>query len=390
LSRSAPLTIAVNLLHARASLTGTGHYARFLIEALLDLPQQPNIIGIASHENARSFRIGGRSNYRLLRWGRPHNRVAVRRVEEWAFLNGAIRELSPSVFFGPSNFLPLWKTGPMVVTVHDMTFFTHPETIPAVRRAYWQQWTRRTLAVADEIITVSESAKADIVEHGRVDPSRITVIYNGTGPQFHIASDEGGRADRGAKLRAGFPDLPRRYVLFLGTLTAHKNVPRLVEALAHARGAGCDDIQLVLAGKRGTEFDAIANAIDRHCLGDRVHELGYVDDELLPALYENARVLVLPSFTEGFGLPIVEAMAAGTPVVTGRGGATAEVAGRAGLLVDVMDARAMGDAIRRVWSSAACHAEHRVAGIARAKKFTWAESARCHFDVFARAANKSL
>src|SRR5690606_8343860 len=127
------------------------------------------------------FRITRSRNYRAISWGRGYRRVGLRRLEEWLFLNGQINRLNPDVFFGPSNFLPLRKTCPMVVTIHDMTFFEHPEFLPPVRRWYWHQWTHRTIALADAILTDTEASKRDIVRHGSVNPTRITVVPLGTG-----------------------------------------------------------------------------------------------------------------------------------------------------------------------------------------------------------------
>lgn len=380
-----PLHIAVNLLHAQPTLTGTGHYAHQLVDALLRLPESPHVTGIASPHNAASFRLPGRTNYRLLRWGRPWNSVMARRLEEWAFLNGAIRDLKPSVFFSPSNFLPLWRTGPMVVTVHDMTFFDFPKTLPRTRCLYWQAWTRRTLRVADAILTATEAARGDIVRHTNLDPDCITIVPHGTGRAFYVGRDDAGRAARAARLRASLPELPERYVFFLGTLAGHKNVPRLIEAVARARTLeGGEGMHLVLAGKPGTDYAAVQETI-RRCAGDAfVHELGYVEDALLPALYENARVHVLPSFTEGFGLPIIEAMAAGTPVVTSDRGAMAEVAGNAAELADPYDTEDLAQAIHRLWTDDALRAKRREAGIARAEAFSWDASARKTMEVFRR------
>jgi glycosyltransferase involved in cell wall biosynthesis len=191
------------------------------------------------------------------------------------------------------------------------------------------------------------------------------------------------------RLLERFPRLPSKYVFFLGTLTSHKNVPRLVEAVARARQKpGCEQMHLVLSGKRGTGYDAVAAAIRRHRLGSVVHELGYVEDEHLPALYENARVHVLPSFTEGFGLPITEAMAAGTPVVTSNRGAMAEVAGDAALLVDPSDTEAMADALVRLWTDRDLRHDLRERGRARAALFTWEASARRTWDVLRRVAER--
>ncbi len=378
------LHIMMNLLHAQATLTGTGYYALNLARALLKLPERPHVLGVCSPFNVEAFCIPGQERYEQLVWGRPHESVMARRFEEWTKLGATIRARKPDVFFGPSNFLPWGRIGGrMVVTIHDMTFFEHPEFLHPIRRFYWHAWTRRTIKVADAILTVSEAAKRDIVKYGDANPDCITVAHNGTGEAFYVGRDLEGGAARRTSLRERFPQLPDRYVFFLGTLTSHKNVPRLIEAVARAHALDCEGLQLVMAGKRGTGYEQVADAIARNNLGGAVHELGYVEDEWLPALYENARAHVLPSFTEGFGLPITEAMAAGTPVITSNVGAMAEVAGDAGVLVDPTDTEAMAQALKRLWYDNGFHAECRARGLARAENFTWAESARKTYAVLA-------
>lgn len=385
---AAPLRIIANLLHAPAELTGTGHYARELIAAMLALRGAPEIAGLVTPDNAAAFAQPGAANYRQIEWGRPGERLPVRRLREWALLNARIRREKPDVFWGPSNFLPLWRTGPMVATIHDMTFFQDAAYLPVMRGVYWRAWTRRTAAVADRILTVSDAARDDILRYLPMDPARIVVVRNGVSGRFFVHGDRDGYGARLADLRAWLPVLPRDYALFVGTLTAHKNLPRLIDALAAARGRTGEDIRLVLAGKRGHDYERIAAAIARHELGDAVVELGYVEDRALPALYENARVLVLPSYTEGFGLPIVEAMAAGAPVLTGDRGAMAEVAGDAAVTANPVEVDAWADGLARLWTDAELRMEMRRRGAERAKEFTWARAAERVLQTLKQAAGR--
>ncbi len=373
--------ILANLLHAQATLTGTGYYARHVISALGDLADAPEVTGICSPFNREAFALPDAPHYRRIVWGRPWNSVMARRVEEWAWLHSYVRDKQPDVFWGPSNFLPPIKVCRYVVTIHDMTFFEHPEALPPLRRRYWYAWTHRTVAVADRIITDTETSKNAIVQHSRADPARIDVIPLGAAREYFVGRDAEGRACRERELQEAFPHLPEKYLSFIGTLTVHKNVPRLVEAVARARRAGCDNLHLVLAGKRGDGYELVAEAIDRHGLNESVHELGYVPDRLLPALYEGARAHILPSLTEGFGLPIVEAMAAGTPVITAGRGAMTEVAGDAAMLMEPEDADSIANAIAQVWTNAETRTELREKGLDRADEFTWRETARRTLDV---------
>ena len=375
-----PVTIIVNLLHAQETLTGTGYYAYYLIEEMLKHPRQPRIIGITSPLNHEAFAMPEpHPLYKRLMWGRPWKSVGMRRLEEWIYLQGFIKRLrkrfDKCTFWGPSNFAPLWRSGPTVVTIHDMTFFDHPEMLSPVRRWYWHFWTRRTLEVANDHLTVSEDARRQILRHFPMDPNLIDVIPNGTGRVFYVGRDEKGKPERERALRAHLPALPENYIFFLGTLTAHKNVPRLITALAMARDRGCEDMHLVLAGKRGAQYEKVAEAIKAHHLHDYVHELGYVEDQWLPALYENARAHVLPSFSEGFGMPITEAMAAGTPVITTNTGAMAEIGGDAALLADPYSAKEFADHLEALWKNEELYQRKRAEGLERADYYTWERAA---------------
>ncbi len=373
--------LGVNLLHAPASLTGTGHYAQQLIHHLLAKPSSPQIHGFCTQQNRSRFQLQAeetaQNRYTLQPWGTPGNSVMLRRLEEWFFLERAIKKAQLNLFWGPSNFLPWRKVCPYLVSIHDMTFFRDPQALGALRRTYWHQWTRRTIALADHIVTVSHAAKADIVHYGKADPDRITVIYNGTNEAFFLEEKQEGRLQREANLRKKYPKLPQSFVFFLGTLTTHKNVPRLIDAIAQAKKAdGCQAIKLVVSGKRGFGYEHIQERINHHRLGESVIELGYTEDSDLPALYEAARCHILPSTTEGFGLPITEAMAAGTPTITGNAGATAEVAGNAALLVDPHRTESIAEALVELWRNNDLHAQLRQLGFTRAKTFRWDKAAQ--------------
>jgi glycosyltransferase involved in cell wall biosynthesis len=268
-----------------------------------------------------------------------------------------------------------------------MTFFRHPESIGKTRGWYWRAWTRRTLKVADKVITVSGAAAREIEEFGGVDAHTIPIVPNGVDDRFFEASESVGARD---KLRARHPYLPDHFLLFVGTLTHHKNLPKLIEALAEVRTRpGCEDALLVMAGKRGEGYDQVARAIHRSGLEKAVVELGFVEDEFLPALYATARLTVLPSLNEGFGLPIIEAMAAGCPVVTSGKGAMAEVAGEAAALADVTSVESLADTLAGLWKDSQARAAFRQRGLARARQFTWESSARTLHKLFEEVAKRT-
>jgi glycosyltransferase involved in cell wall biosynthesis len=227
---------------------------------------------------------------------------------------------------------------PVVVTVHDLAVLRHPEAFPAWHRHSGRLALRHGVSRADAVVAVSAFTRAELVELLRIPEERIRVVHNGVEPVF-APTGEAASGD---------------YVLAVGTLEPRKNLARTVEA---ARLAG---VELRVVGARGWGGVEVPGWAGR------------VADEELAALYRGARCLVFPSLYEGFGLPVLEAMACGTPVVTTRGGATEEVAGGAAVLVDPLDAVAIADGIAAAETR---RDELRWLGLERAREFTWARAA---------------
>jgi glycosyltransferase involved in cell wall biosynthesis len=242
---------------------------------------------------------------------------------------------------------------PLVVTVHDLAVLRHPETFNQWTRRYSRLCVPRVARAARLVIAVSEHTKRELVELLRTPEEKIRVVPNGVAEVF----GPDGPAESG------------EYVLAVGTLEPRKNLARLAEA---TRRLG---VELRVAGAPGWGRVEVE--------GDGVRSLGRVSDEELARLYRGARCLAYPSLYEGFGIPIVEAMASGTPVVTSRGGATEEVAGGAAVLVDPLDSASIAAGIEE---AVARREELVTAGIARAREFNWAETARRTAEAYREAA----
>jgi glycosyltransferase involved in cell wall biosynthesis len=257
----------------------------------------------------------------------------------------------------------------VVMTLHDIAPTRHPELLPHPRsRWYWGRWIPFTARFADAVLVPSESTRRDLLELSRVRPDR-----NHVDP---LASpmDPGGppSADVVAQVRARH-GLAADYLLYVGTIDRRKDYRALLAAVAALDAS----IHLVVAGTliRGrTDFTAWVERLD---LARRVHHLGYVPEADLPGLYAGARAFVYPSFYEGFGLPVLEAMACGTPVITYNATSLPEVAGDAGLLLDPpWTGEGLAAAIRRLLGDPALCLELRGKGFERVKRFDWAETAR--------------
>jgi len=263
-------------------------------------------------------------------------------------------------------------SAPMVVTVHDLAFLRDPSRATRRGHAFFRRaidLARRDAAV---VVCPSQATLDDCANHG-FEPPRLRLVPWGV----DIVSVDASAVD-GVRTRLG---VEGRYVLWTGTIEPRKNLPVLLDAFERL-----DDptVTLVLAGPKGWNEDLTAR-LER--LGHRVRPVGFVDPDALRALYAGAEVFAFPSLEEGFGLPVLEAMAQGTPVVTSSGTATAEVAGDAGLLVDPSDADGLADALRRLLSDPDEAARLGAAGRERARtRFSWARTAEALAAAYREAA----
>jgi glycosyltransferase involved in cell wall biosynthesis len=287
------------------------------------------------------------------------------------------------IMFYPAvySWFPARRGLPSVVTLHDAIAEHYPDLVfPQLRgRLFWTLKVRLACWQARGILTVSRAAKAEIVEHLHIDPARIRVVSEAAHPRFRRVDD--GRARAEACARAGLPGAAR-FLVYVGGFAPHKNLSRLLQGFGLAiAGDGGPDLHLVLVGDpEGDGFlsnhgDLLAQIDGDPRLRDRVHFTGFVPDEDLVALYSEALALVLPSLSEGFGLPAIEALACGTPVLASDRGAVPEVIGEAGLLFDPAKPEAIATAIQRIGRDADLLAGLEAKAVARARTFTWRRAA---------------
>lgn len=267
-----------------------------------------------------------------------------------------------------------------VVTVHDVAMFLLPETFGQRRATYKRAATRRALRTASRVIAVSGTTRDQVVELFGVDPARVSVVHLGVDDRFRSV---GADAVREARRQIGLPDA---YLLYVGRLEPRKNLPTLLRAYGEARRRHGVTAPLVLAGASSWLSDDLPAAASQAGVTEDVRMLGHVPDALLPGLVTGARALVYPSRYEGFGLPVLEAMAAGTPVLASTAPALVEVAGGAALLVDPDDVDGLADGVAAVTDDEDVRAQLVQAGRARAGQFTWHATAFATVDVYEQAA----
>ncbi len=362
-----PLRVAIDCSSIPRQMAGAGVYTYQLVRALAETPGEERIIAFA--RQGLFDEIAARQKRLHVVHVDPSSRPA-RLAWEQTVLPLLLRRLRVRVLHSPHHTTPAALPGVRrVVTVHDVTFMILPQRYPLVRRLYMEGLTRAAVRVADAIITPSQAVRRDVIERLGVPGERVVAVPEAAGPQYVPVED----ADALGRLRWKH-HLPTTFILSVGSLEPGKNRGRLLRAYARLRQAGVD-CPLVIAGQAAWRFERDFELVGRLGLDEHVRFLGYVPDEELPGLYSAATLFVFPSLYEGFGLPVLEAMACGAPVVTSKGSALEEVAGDAALLVDPLDTDALAAAMRRLLSDEAFRGRLRARGLERARQFSWERSA---------------
>jgi glycosyltransferase involved in cell wall biosynthesis len=291
------------------------------------------------------------------------------------------------LFFPASySFFPVWNVKHVLVTIHDTLPLAHPRLVfPTWQgRLSWIIKERAAVHWADRILTVSEAARRDLLTWYRLPSEKVKVVSEGPDCSFRPLAP--GPESDAALLRRGIAP-GQRYILYLGGLSPHKNLLRLIEAFARlVAGGAAGDVKLILAGDHGDNFHThvpeLRTAVARWGLGDRITFPGFIPDDDLVYLYNRSYALVQPSLLEGFGLPPVEAMACGTPVLYSRAGSLPEVIGDAGLAFDPTDITAMAEALRRLLADRALRDRLGRQALDRSRRFSWAATAHSLLDCF--------
>ena len=289
-----------------------------------------------------------------------------------------------SVFHACGSRLPRLRNEglKLIPTFHDILSFVSADYSSARYRAGKSERLLDGVSRAWRILTVSQFSKDEIVRHLGVPADRVVAIPLGVNPRFQPDAAAGAGAVR-ARIGIG----SRPYALFVGLLTERKNVPGLLEAFEQALPQLPRDFVLVLAGRPKWGQEKVLAACERPALRGRVLLPGFVSAESLPALYAGAHVYVQPSFYEGFGLPVLEAMASGTPVVSSSAASLPEVAGGAARLVDPRDISAMAAALAAAATDHGLRETLRQRGLVRAAEFSWERTARLTQALYCQAAS---
>ncbi|NJN66355.1 MAG: glycosyltransferase family 4 protein [Chloroflexaceae bacterium] len=358
--------------------TGTERYTFEVVGAMARLDRQTPYTLYCNGLPASLPRLGTNFALRNIPWPRlwTHLRLA------WE-----MQRRPPDVLFVPSHVLPVIHPPRSVVTIHDLGYLAFPQAHTAARRLELHLSTLWSARASRQLIAVSRATRDALVSHYRVDAAKIRVIPHGVAPHFRPVEDPSRMAatlSRYGMDRIG--GIGANYLLYVGTVQPRKNLVHLIDSFAQVvRGAGANgggsgggrrDLHLVIAGKRGWMTAAIEQRAAEQDIAGRVHFVGYVDDADLPVLMSGALAFVFPSLYEGFGMPVLEAMACGTPVLTSTTTSLPEVAGDAALLVNPHDPQAIARGLTRLVDDEELRATLHTRGVERATLFTWERCAR--------------
>jgi glycosyltransferase involved in cell wall biosynthesis len=278
----------------------------------------------------------------------------------------------PDIFFSPSHYVPFLAPMPKICSIMDLGYLDFSEQF--TRKVFWQlrYWTAISILVSKKVFAISASTQKDIVRHYPFARSKVHVT--------HLAYDAN-------KFNLSIPDKDVRriqnrysivddYVLYLGTLKPSKNIEGLIGAFSLIAGQ-YPKTKLIIAGKKGWLYQTIFDKADELRIADKIIFTDFIPEEDKPGLIKGAKVFVIPSFWEGFGLDALNAMAAGVPVVAANAGSLPEVVGEAGILVDPKNPKSIAGGIKKVLSMTKTEYNSIVnKGISQAKKFSWEKTAR--------------
>lgn len=380
-----PSRIAINAQKVSTSQSyhaaGSSRYVFNLLRELRDQAPPEEFVAYLS-DTLLPGELAERERFLVRQTNWPTHIPAVRIAWEQIVLPHQLKRDRVTLFHGAINALPVAWTGPSVVTILDLTFLLMPHAFNRRNRAYLHWMVRHTARRADQIITISDATRHDVVHLLGAEPQRVTRVHCGVDERF--------KPMRGTAVLDAFRrkrGLPDRFILYLGTIEPRKNLIRLIDAYLDLRRDGRIDLPLILAGGSGWRNDDISKRIADAGPQSGVFRVGYVPEEDLALWYNAADLFVYVSEYEGFGLPPLEALACGTPVVASNCSSIPEVVGNAAMLVDPTDVDSIADGMRQVLDDRVLHAHLSAAGPERASSFTWKRMAEETLAIYRTVSN---
>ncbi len=367
--------------------SGTGYYTQKLIEFLGRADSENKYVLFCPKGYKADLEHPGMFDYPNFRFIELRSRSQAA-VAIWRQLSlpAQLRKLKIDLVHFPSFIASLRSDTPSVVTVHDLCFALFPEAFSTLRRIYYRSIIPQSVKRCDSVIADSDSTRKDILERLNAEDDRVRTVHLGVDPvRFFRVIRESERE----RLREQY-NLPKEFILYVGTLEPRKNVARLIRAFDYGIVSRGLSHHLVIAGRKGWLFDDIFREVRALNLEDRVHFPGFIPPSHLAALYSMTRALAYPSLYEGFGLPCLEAMSCGAPVITSDRSSLPELVGDCALIVDPTSVDSIAGALNKICSDDELHKVLSEKGPRRASHFSWLTTAKKTVEVYNRTISEAL
>lgn len=360
------MRIGIDATALPAQPFGAGVYIIQLIRALAGLGGKDDLV-VFVHRSRRAI-IGDVAG---IEWVNVPDKPPWRRLLwEQLALPRLARRARLDLLHSPHYTRPFWLPCKSIVTLHDMTFFLYPELHTQAKRLFFPAAIRASAPLADALIAVSENTRQDAIRLLHLPPQKVFTVHHGVTDDFKPINEPG--LLENVRHKYG---LPSQFILYVGLVEPRKNLPLLLRSFKKATDEGIQ-ASLVVAGSFGWMVDAVFEQIRALGLETKVLFTGYIPRQDLPMIYNLADLLVYPTLYEGFGLPVLEAMACGLPVVATEVSSIPEVIGEAGVLVPPTDEDALAQAILSVWRDSDLRRRLSEQGRERALTFTWQRTAQ--------------
>ncbi|MCC7367571.1 MAG: glycosyltransferase family 4 protein [Chloroflexi bacterium] len=379
---SRPLKIAIDYTSAINQNAGIGRFVRSLVRSVVARDTTDSFLLMHATPNpgrAAVYPAGQRISKRVLRVNERWMNILWHRLQvplpvDW--LTGPV-----DIYHSPDFVMPPVRAAKSILTVHDLAFLLYPECADARLRAYLERTVPRSVQRADYVVADSENTRNDVICLLGMPAERVTVVPGGVDPSFQPVTDPA----RIAAFRQSIGlDESTPYILFVGVIEPRKNLVGLIEAFDLLKARRQLPHKLVVVGRRGWLSDGTMQRADRSPYRNDIVFPGFIPDGELATLYSAAESFAFPSHYEGFGLPVLEAMACGTPVVASRASSLPEVVGDAGMQVDPDDTERLASALELLALNPEMRADFSARGLERAATFTWEAAADVMIDVYRR------
>jgi glycosyltransferase involved in cell wall biosynthesis len=369
-----PIRVGFDATTLTGQISGVGGYTARLLQALGAEAGRETFGSLVVLSN-RGIRFAGPPPVEVY----AARRFPIRSIWMQLILPGILREVRPDVVHFTNYLAPVLTDAPYVVSFHDMSLTLLPEAHTLKKRLLTASLIPTVAKRARRILVPSESTRRDVARLLPVDPERIRLVPYAASPLYRPLSDgAGGLVRRGVR---------PPYFLYVGTIEPRKNLARALRAFGRI-ASSLPDHRFVIVGQSGWKYGEVLKEAQRPDLADKVVLTGYVPEEELPLLYNHAVALVYPSLYEGFGLPLVEAMACGTPVLTSTGSSLSEVAADAAVLVDPLREDDLAQAMSAIATDERLRAGLRERGLLKAAGLSWERTARETLEVYREVAEE--